>query len=55
MPEPDADGVRDHWYWRPGWAIGRRFYAWHITFADQSQVVALFQSLPSGPGCSTGG
>lgn len=22
----------DHWWWRPGWAVGRRFYAWHITF-----------------------
>jgi 2'-5' RNA ligase len=22
----------DHWWWRPGWSVGRRFYAWHITF-----------------------
>jgi 2'-5' RNA ligase len=35
--------MRDHWWWRPGWRIGRSFYTWHITFADQSgaqEVVA---------------
>lgn len=27
--------MRDHWWWRPGWRVGRSFYTWHITFADQ--------------------
>jgi 2'-5' RNA ligase len=27
--------MRDHWWWRPGWILGRSFYTWHITFADQ--------------------
>ncbi|MFC0628285.1 2'-5' RNA ligase family protein [Kribbella deserti] len=27
--------LRDHWWWRPGWKIGTRFYAWHITVDDQ--------------------
>jgi len=28
--------MRDHWWWRPGWAPGRRLYAWHLTFGDQT-------------------
>lgn len=27
--------MRDHWWWRSGWRIGRSFYTWHITLADQ--------------------
>lgn len=27
--------LRDHWWWRPGWKVGTRFYAWHITVDDQ--------------------
>ncbi|KOX21272.1 hypothetical protein ADK67_27840 [Saccharothrix sp. NRRL B-16348] len=27
--------MRDHWWWRPGWKVGRSFYTWHITFGDQ--------------------
>ena len=26
--------MRDHWWWRPGWRVGRSFYTWHLTFAD---------------------
>jgi 2'-5' RNA ligase len=33
-----SDQIRDHWYWRPGWSVGRRFYTWHLTFADQPGV-----------------
>lgn len=33
--------VRDHWYWRPGWRVGRSFYTWHITFADQPEAARL--------------
>lgn len=28
----------NHWWWRPGWRVGRRLYTWHITF-DKSLVV----------------
>jgi 2'-5' RNA ligase len=28
--------VRSHWWWRPGWAPGRRQLAWHLTFGDQT-------------------
>lgn len=30
-----AEQMRDHWWWRPGWRVGRSFYTWHITFDDQ--------------------
>jgi 2'-5' RNA ligase len=28
--------MRRHWWWRPGWRTGRRLYAWHLTFGDQT-------------------
>ncbi len=33
--------MRDHWWWRPGWRVGRSFYTWHITFAQQSAATQL--------------
>ena len=30
-----AGGVaqtRNHWWWRPGWGIGTRYFTWHLTF-----------------------
>ncbi|MFE9575316.1 2'-5' RNA ligase family protein [Nocardia sp. NPDC006044] len=39
------DSTRDHWWWRPGWKMGRSFYTWHVTFDDNSpagQLVARF-------------
>ncbi|MFJ9719935.1 2'-5' RNA ligase family protein [Streptomyces sp. NPDC101213] len=33
--------MRDHWWWRPGWDVGRRFYTWHVTFDGQDEVHAL--------------
>ena len=35
------ESMTDHWWWRPGWRRGRRFYTWHITFADQPDVCRL--------------
>jgi 2'-5' RNA ligase len=32
-----ATQVRDHWWWRPGWRVGRRAYAFHVTF-DRATV-----------------
>ncbi|MEU7524453.1 2'-5' RNA ligase family protein [Saccharothrix sp. NPDC042600] len=37
----EADGMRDHWWWRPGWRAGRSFYTWHVTFADQAGAQRL--------------
>jgi 2'-5' RNA ligase len=36
-----AQFMRDHWWWRPGWRVGRSFYAWHVTFDDQPAVHRL--------------
>jgi 2'-5' RNA ligase len=36
--------VRDHWWWRPGWRPGRRFFTFHVIFADQPEVQALAAS-----------
>ncbi|MFE9608739.1 2'-5' RNA ligase family protein [Streptomyces sp. NPDC006012] len=33
--------MRDHWWWRPGWSVGRRFYTWHLTFEGQDDVQQL--------------
>jgi len=30
-----AQEMRDHWWWRPSWRVGRSFYTWHVTFEDQ--------------------
>jgi 2'-5' RNA ligase len=40
-PAQHADQVRDHWWWRPGWRVGRRFYAFHVTFEDQPDLYRL--------------
>ncbi|GAA1799275.1 2'-5' RNA ligase family protein [Planosporangium flavigriseum] len=41
MAVPHATEIRRHWYWRPGWGIGTRFYTWHITFDGQPEVTKL--------------
>src|SRR5215470_1357059 len=33
--------MRDHWWWRPGWAVGRTFYTWHITFDNHPDLRRL--------------
>lgn len=35
--------VRDHWWWRPGWRLGRRFYTWHLTFERQEEFRRIAQ------------
>lgn len=46
--------MKDHWYWRPGWAVGRRFYTWHLTFADSPDLHRLAadyrKALADAPG-----
>lgn len=39
------DRIRDHWYWRPGWRIGRSFYTWHLTFADAGNLHRLADTV----------
>ncbi|MGV9980403.1 2'-5' RNA ligase family protein [Micromonospora wenchangensis] len=40
-PGTHAAHVRNHWWWRPGWHVGRRFYAFHITFDNQPDLYDL--------------
>lgn len=39
--------LREHWYWRPGWAPERSFYTWHLTFAGQSALLDLVRRIQS--------
>jgi 2'-5' RNA ligase len=34
LPYQDADELADHWWWRPGWQVGTRFYMWYVTVAN---------------------
>lgn len=33
----------DHWWWRPGWKVGRSFYTWHVTFDENPEVQSLLE------------
>ncbi|WP_328342791.1 2'-5' RNA ligase family protein [Micromonospora sp. NBC_00421] len=46
-PGQHADRVRNHWWWRPGWRVGRRFYAFHVTFENQHELYRLADSYRS--------
>jgi hypothetical protein len=55
--QPTAERtVRDHWWWRPGWRLGRRAYTFHVTFEDASvdgagelrRLVAAYQRRLQG-------
>ncbi|ONH55450.1 hypothetical protein CcI49_28415 [Frankia sp. CcI49] len=35
------DRMRDHWWWRPGWRLGRSFYTFHVTFDGAPEVAEL--------------
>lgn len=60
MTEPtSASRVSDHWWWRPKWGIGTRWYTWHWTFQRDAvlhahaeawrKVLAQFPSLDPVP------
>lgn len=51
LPYADATSLADHWWWRPGWQVGTRYYAWHVTLTDQPalrHLVATYQAALSG-------
>lgn len=37
----EPERMINHWWWRPGWRVGRQFYTWHLTFADVPDVHRL--------------
>ncbi len=39
--------MRDHWWWRPGWRLGRSFYTWHVTFDKNSSMTSLIDHYSS--------
>ncbi|MGW5335211.1 2'-5' RNA ligase family protein [Streptomyces bauhiniae] len=41
MTLTSSDTLRNHWWWRPGWSAGRRFYTWHLTWEGQDDVHRL--------------
>jgi 2'-5' RNA ligase len=48
------DRLTDHWWWRPGWHVGRSAYTWHITFDSPSaaplhELVDQLQPALAGP------
>jgi 2'-5' RNA ligase len=40
--------MRNHWWWRPGWKVGRRFYTWHLTFDRQADVHRMASACRAG-------
>jgi 2'-5' RNA ligase len=40
--------MTNHWWWRPGWDVGRRFYTWHLTFDGQTDVHRLADAYRDG-------
>jgi hypothetical protein len=36
--------MADHWWWRPGWSVGRRFLTWHLTFEGAPEVHRLAET-----------
>ncbi|WP_169811150.1 2'-5' RNA ligase family protein [Nocardia amamiensis] len=37
------DSTWDHWWWRPGWRLGKSFYTWHVTFDNDSPARHLVE------------
>lgn len=44
----ERERMADHWWWRPGWAVGRRFYTWHLTFEHAAAVHELASAYRAG-------
>ncbi|MCC2278020.1 2'-5' RNA ligase family protein [Streptomyces sp. ET3-23] len=40
--------MANHWWWRPGWRPGRRFYTWHFTFQGAAEVHRLAETYRKG-------
>lgn len=41
----DLTALTNHWYWRPGWRLGRSFYTWHLTFENQHHLHTLVRQV----------
>ncbi|HEY9408949.1 MAG TPA: 2'-5' RNA ligase family protein [Jiangellaceae bacterium] len=47
LPYPHAETMRDHWWWRPGWRVGRRFYSIFATFERDDALHELIDTYQS--------
>jgi 2'-5' RNA ligase len=48
-----ATELRNHWWWRPGWQVGTRFYAFHLAVGsceDLAGLVERYQAAIRGLG-----
>ena len=36
----DAPELTDHWWWRPRWQVGTRYYSWHVLLDGQPELRA---------------
>jgi 2'-5' RNA ligase len=45
-----ADGLRDHWQWRPEWASDRPCLLWYLTFPHQTALWRLAERVQSRVG-----
>ena len=42
---PNTVQTRNHWWWRPGWDVGARYYTWHLTFEHCHELHLLASRL----------
>ncbi|MDT0165262.1 2'-5' RNA ligase family protein [Actinotalea sp. AC32] len=47
MAHGDVARTTDHWWWRPGWGPGTRYYTWHVTLEGQDRLHARVAELQS--------
>src|SRR4051812_13761184 len=48
-----ATELRNHWWWRPGWHIGTRFFAFHLAVGcceDLASLTMRYQNAVRGIG-----
>lgn len=51
LSDDDVTEVRSHWWWRPGWRLGRHLLACHVTFdgaSDLHRLVDQYQEALCG-------
>ena len=42
---PDADRLRDHWWWRPGWHADTRMLTWILSFEGETAVHRMAEQV----------
>lgn len=42
---PDADTLRDHWWWRPGWTTDTRMLTWILSFEGETALHRMAEDV----------